>query len=352
MVVGPEFGAVAVVASAGIASWRRWGLVGREPPAAGLRVPLRRSPWSPVTRPGAPGSTGSDRADATCTRPRPEHRLHLAPRPWSFIVALLAGADRRPRPRAREDRHDGRRLHQRHHRPGRRQPRASGLAGSWDGRARSDRLARPARPQHRRHGDRRRRTVLGRAAVAVAGAVQRRTAPRAFGSQLRPGPRQALRRAPGSGSVVRRRTRAARTARAPRVLSPSTWRYAVVAPRSAPHSSSAAITASPSPGRARPGRPRCCGSPTQSSAYAATPLASTRPSPIAGAVTSRSSPVDGTSQAGTRDARAAALRAATPASWKTVSWSWLSSTQPWPRNSASSAESGSTAAIGRWPGAS
>ena len=72
------------------------------------------------------------------TRPRPEHRLHLAPR----HVVVRRGAGRRGGRRAgagdREDRDHGRRLHQRHHGARRRQPGA-GPRGLWSPRRSSGR---------------------------------------------------------------------------------------------------------------------------------------------------------------------------------------------------------------------
>ena len=102
------------------------------------------------------------------------------------------------------------------------------------------------------------------------------------------------------------------------------------------------MTARPSPWRRCSGATAIERNPTQSPSSAATPLAR---SPMR-AVTR---PPSWTSSTGTSVGSAERATAATEASSKTVGASPDSGTQPWPRKSASGAESSRTAAIGRAP---
>ena len=121
MVVGPEFSAVAA-ASAGIVL-RQLG-AGR---GAACGCSCSRSLFAiavvTAARPLVARATGLVAA-ADVTRPRPNTGFIWHPDVWSFIVAAARRGGRRAGARDREDGDDGRGLHQRHHGPGRRQPRA------------------------------------------------------------------------------------------------------------------------------------------------------------------------------------------------------------------------------------
>ena len=87
MVVGPEFGTVAAVATGLV--FRRSGLAPRALRPAGRRLRRVRPGGRPARRVGE--LTGLITADMV-TRPRPQTGFIWHPDRWSFIVALIAGA--------------------------------------------------------------------------------------------------------------------------------------------------------------------------------------------------------------------------------------------------------------------